>query len=51
MNVCDLSGYVLPRLDDASPTRKNRRIMPPEKSGLGITPDMSLLGEPFLVVE
>ena len=51
MNVCDLSGYVLPRLDDASPTRKNGRIMPPEKSGLGITPDMSLLGEPFLVLE
>ena len=51
MNVCDLSGYVLPRLDETSPTRKNGRIAPPEKSGLGITPDMSLLGEPFLVLE
>lgn len=51
LNVCDLSGYVSPRLDSSAPSRKNGRISPPHETGLGVSPDMSLLGEPFLVLE
>lgn len=46
LNVCDLSGYVSPRLDPAAPVRNNGRIAPPEGPGLGVAPDPDLLGEP-----
>jgi len=51
LNVCDLSGYVYPRLDEAGPTRKNGTIKPDEKPGHGITPSTDVLGEPLLVME
>ena len=44
LNVCDLSGYVSPRLAPAGPTRGNGRIAPPEGAGLGIDIDESVLG-------
>ncbi len=44
LNVCDLSGYVAPRLDDTAPVRQNGRIAPPEGIGLGIIPQTDLLG-------
>ena len=46
MNVCDLSGYVSPRLDDNAPVRQDGRIAPPEGNGLGVTPDPDRLGKP-----
>lgn len=48
MNTCDLSSYVSPRLCPDAPTRKNGRICPPDGPGLGVTPDVSLLGQPVL---
>ena len=48
MNVCDLSGYAGPRLDPTAPTRLNGRIKPPSEAGLGVTPDLDLLGQPDL---
>lgn len=51
LNVCDLSGYVGPRLDPAAPVRKNGRIAPPEGPGLGLSPDTDLLGEPRRVFD
>lgn len=51
MNVCDLSGYVGPRLDDKIPTRKNGRMTPPEGIGLGVSPDLDLLGQAHVVID
>ena len=51
LNVCDLSGYVAPRLDPDAPVRANGRIAPPKGPGLGITPDEAALGQPDLVLE
>jgi L-alanine-DL-glutamate epimerase-like enolase superfamily enzyme len=51
MNVCDLSGYVYPRLDLAAPTRADGMISVPEGPGLGVTPDLDLLGEPDMILE
>jgi len=48
MNVCDLSGYVSPRLDRDAPARKGGRIEPPLGPGLGVLPDPDVLGEPVL---
>jgi L-alanine-DL-glutamate epimerase-like enolase superfamily enzyme len=44
MNVCDLSGYVAPRLDPNAPVRSAGRIAPPEGPGLGVAPDLPTLG-------
>ena len=47
VNVCDLSGYVAPRLDPNGPARRrDGRIAPPQGPGLGVTPELSTLGEP-----
>ena len=46
LNVCDLSGYVRPRLDKNAPVRNNGRIAVPQTPGLGAVPDESLLGKP-----
>jgi L-alanine-DL-glutamate epimerase-like enolase superfamily enzyme len=46
MNVCDLSGYVSPRLDEIAPARSSGRIAPPEGPGLGVSPDIEKLGKP-----
>jgi len=51
LNVCDLSGYVAPRLAPDGPTRDNGRIAPPEGAGLGITVDTDLLGTPDLILD
>ena len=51
LNVCDLSGYVSPRLDPGGPVREAGRIRVGEASGHGIEPDPDVLGSPFLVLE
>ena len=51
LNVCDLSGYVSPRLAPDAPVRTNGRISPPDGVGLGITPDLDLLGTPDLILD
>jgi L-alanine-DL-glutamate epimerase-like enolase superfamily enzyme len=47
LNTCDLSAYVAPRLDTTAPTRHNGRIAPPSGPGLGVTPNLDLLGTPI----
>ncbi|MDD9923906.1 MAG: mandelate racemase [Boseongicola sp.] len=51
LNVCDLSGYVSPRLDANAPTRQNGRIEAPNGAGLGANPDLDVLGAPDLVLD
>ncbi len=51
LNVCDLSGYVAPRLAEDAPTRHQGRIAPPEGPGLGITVDAARLGAPDLILD
>ena len=51
LNVCDLSGYVMPRLDATAPTRHNGRIAPPHAIGLGVKPELDMLGTADLVVD
>ncbi len=51
LNVCDLSGYVAPRLAPGGPTRKNGRIAPTDGPGLGLSPDRAALGAPDLILE
>ncbi|MES0881040.1 mandelate racemase/muconate lactonizing enzyme family protein [Roseibium sp. SCP14] len=50
LNVCDLSGYVSPRLDPEAPVRNNGRISPPTGPGLGVSPNLAELGEPVLAL-
>jgi L-alanine-DL-glutamate epimerase-like enolase superfamily enzyme len=45
LNTCDLSGYVGPRIDEDAPLRKNGRISPPSGIGLGISPNIEILGQ------
>lgn len=49
MNVCDLSGYVAPRVAPDCPVREGATIRPPEGPGLGLAPDAETLGEPLAV--
>ena len=51
LNVCDLSGYVAPRLAPDGPTRDGGRIAAPEAPGLGITVDAEALGAPDLILD
>jgi L-alanine-DL-glutamate epimerase-like enolase superfamily enzyme len=51
LNVCDLSGYVSPRLAPDAPTRTDGRIAPPDGPGLGITVDQDCLGTPDLILD
>ena len=51
LNVCDLSGYVTPRLDDNAPARTDGRIAPPTTSGLGVQPDIDRLGTPDCILD
>ncbi|WP_171233185.1 mandelate racemase/muconate lactonizing enzyme family protein [Ruegeria sp. HKCCA4812] len=51
MNTCDLSSYVAPRLCPDAPNRGNGRIAPPEGPGLGVTPDLEILGAPILEID
>jgi len=50
LNTCDLSHYVGPRLDPNAPNRSNGRIAPPQDVGLGVSPDLELLGTPDLIL-
>jgi len=50
LNVCDLSGYVGPRIAPDCPTREKGRIAPPEGPGLGVNPDLDVLGAPILEI-
>ncbi|KMW59343.1 Muconate cycloisomerase [Candidatus Rhodobacter oscarellae] len=51
LNVCDLSSYVGPRLDPNAPARTGGRIAPPSGAGLGVSPDLDLLGAPDAVFD
>lgn len=51
LNVCDLSGYVAPRIAPNGPVRTNGRIAPPDAPGLGVNPDRELLGQPDLILD
>ncbi len=51
LNVCDLSGYVAPRLDPAGPARRDGRIAPPEGPGLGLDVDEEQLGKPVAMFD
>jgi L-alanine-DL-glutamate epimerase-like enolase superfamily enzyme len=51
MNVCDLSGYVAPRLDASAPVRQTGRIAPSTQVGLGVQPDTDLLGTADLILD
>lgn len=51
LNVCDLSGYVSPRIAPDAPTRTDGRIAPPDGAGLGITVDQDCLGTPDLILD
>jgi L-alanine-DL-glutamate epimerase-like enolase superfamily enzyme len=51
LNVCDLSGYVAPRLAPDAPVRSAGRIAPPEGPGLGITVDAAALGQPDIILD
>ena len=44
LNVCDLSGYVAPRIAPDGPARASGRLAPAERPGLGVTPDEAVLG-------
>ncbi|WP_372571135.1 mandelate racemase/muconate lactonizing enzyme family protein [Ruegeria jejuensis] len=50
-NVCDLSGYVAPRLAPDAPIRDNGRIAPPAGAGLGVAPDREALGPPDMILD
>ena len=51
LNVCDLSGYVSPRLAPDAPSRRDGRIAPPDGPGLGIFVDQDRLGSPDSIME
>ena len=48
LNTCDLASYVAPRLCPDAPLRETGRIAPPEGPGLGVSPDLDILGTPIL---
>ncbi len=51
LNVCDLSAYVTPRIAPDAPVRVDGKISPPKSAGLGIEPDLELLGEADIIIE
>ncbi len=51
MNVCDLSGYVSPRLAPDGPARVDGRIAPPEGAGLGVAPDRGAMAAPDMIID
>lgn len=51
LNTCDLSGYVSPRLDPSGPERRDGHVKPPEGPGLGVSPDLDILGKPLAILE
>ncbi len=51
LNVCDLSGYVAPRLDPTVPSRDGAHISIPQGPGLGVNPDADVLGQPLAMYD
>lgn len=51
MNTCDLSGYVSPRVDPGAPVRRAGEISPPEGLGIGVNPDLEVLGQPATIID
>lgn len=51
LNVCDLSGYVSPRLDPSGPSRVHGVIRVSDRPGHGVSPDPDVLGQPLLILE
>jgi len=51
LNVCDLSGYVTPRIAPDAPVRSGGCIAPPEGVGLGIIVDKEILGQADLILD
>ena len=51
LNTCDLSSYVGPRVCPVAPVRQDGRIAPPQGAGLGVTPDLAILGNPILELD
>ena len=51
LNVCDLSGYVSPRLDQNAPSRRMGKLRVNEAVGHGVNPDRDLLGEPLAILD
>ncbi len=49
LNVCDLSGYVAPRIAPDGPQRQDGRLAPSERPGLGVNPDEAVLGKAVAV--
>ena len=47
LNVCDLSHYVAPRLDEKAPSRKDGMIAPSDKAGLGVNIELDKPDEIF----
>lgn len=47
LNVCDLSGYVHPRIDPNAPTRNGPTIAIDDAPGHGVSPNLSVLGKPI----
>ena len=50
LNVCDLSGYVSPRLDSNGPKRSGGTIRIGNVPGHGINPDIETLGQPIFTL-
>jgi len=48
LNVCDLSGYVHPRLDENAPVRDGGCIRVSEQPGHGVSPNPDVLGQSVL---
>ena len=48
LNVCDLSGYVSPRIDATAPSRQQGTIKVKDVPGHGVVPDLNVLGAPVL---
>lgn len=46
MNICDLSRYVYPRIAPDGPEHVEGKIAPADAPGLGVTPDLDILGTP-----
>ncbi len=46
LNVCDLSGYVSPRIDHTAASRNQGYISVKDTPGLGVVPDLDVLGNP-----
>jgi len=51
LNTCDLSGYATPRIAPDAPVRTQGSISPPAGPGLGVTPDLDVLGTPIATWE